>query len=90
MSKTFDVMVTVKDQKGFCGHGHKVGDSWVISGKTPAGICLSAFAAILPAVRTYAMGGSHPWESDPDATYLACQDAANPVVFEIRRIQRDG
>lgn len=88
MAQTYDVVVTVKSQKGHCGWGHKVGDSWKITGTTPEGMCLAGFAAILPAVRTYMMGGVHPWEKDPDAAYLCCQDADNPVVFEIRRVPK--
>lgn len=89
MAQSYDVVVTVKSQKGYCGWGHKEGDSWKITGTTPSGMCLAAFAAILPAVRTYMMGGTHPWEKDEDATELCCQDALNPVVFEIRRVPKE-
>ena len=37
-----EVKVTVLSQKGHCAWGHKVGDSWVIGGVTPHGMCLSA------------------------------------------------
>lgn len=87
MAETYDVLITVKDQKGHCGHGHKPGDTFLVKGgKTPAGICLQAFAALLPTVRVLMMGGTHPWEEDPDATTIVCQDAANPVLFEVRRL----
>jgi len=89
MPQSYDVVVTVKSQKGHCGWGHKEGDSWKITGTTPPGMCLAAFAAILPAVRTYMMGGAHPWEKDPDATTLCCQDHENPVVFEVRRVPKE-
>ncbi|MDP3486988.1 MAG: TIGR04076 family protein [Bacillota bacterium] len=88
MAQSYDVVVTVKSQKGHCGWGHNE-DCWKITGTTPSGMCLAAFAAILPAVRTYMMGGVHPWEKDEDATDLCCQDALNPVVFEIRRVPKE-
>jgi hypothetical protein len=57
--KVYDVKVRVISQRGDCGQGHKVGDEVVIksangSRHTPAGICLSAFNAFYPAVRTLA------------------------------------
>lgn len=88
MAETHEVAVRVLSQKGTCGAGHKVGDEWVISGHTPEGICLSAFNALLPAARVLMFGGAFPWSSDPDVATAACPDAANPVVFEIRRVRR--
>ena len=88
MAERYDVLVRVVSQKGTCGNEHKVGDEWVISGKTPEGICLSAFNVILPNVRVLRFGGSYPWDTDPDVTTMACPDAKNPVVFEVRRLRK--
>ncbi len=88
MAETYEVRVRVISQNGTCAAGHKVGDEWVISGKTPAGICISAFHALLPNARTLRFGGSFPWESDPDVSTIACPDASNPVVFELRRVKK--
>ena len=87
MADTYDVKVKVISQKGTCGAGHKVGDEWVISGKTPEGICLSAFDALSPGLRVLMFGGSYPWSDDPDTATVACPDAANPVVFELKRVR---
>ncbi|HEY41556.1 MAG TPA: TIGR04076 family protein [Dehalococcoidia bacterium] len=87
MADTYDVKVKVISQKGTCGAGHKVGDEWVITGKTPEGICLSAFNALFPATRVLMFGGSFPWSSDSDVASAACPDAANPVVFELKRVR---
>lgn len=87
MSAPQKVKVSVVSQKGTCAAEHKVGDQWVINGKTPDGICLSAFNAMLPNLRVLRYGGSFPWSTDPDVTTLACPDAANPVVFELRRFR---
>ncbi len=80
------VSIKVVSQKGTCGHEHKVGDQWVTTGKTPQGICLSAFNSLFPALQVLMYGGSFPWEADPDVTTIACTDGVNPVVFELRRL----
>ena len=87
MAETYDVIAKVISQKGTCGAEHKVGDQWVIGGKTPEGICLSAFNALFPSLRVLRFGGSFPWSSDPDVATAACPDAQNPVVFELRRVR---
>ncbi len=88
MAERYDVVVKVISQKGTCHAEHKVGDEWVIGHKTPEGICLSAFNALLPAIRVLCFGGSFPWEDDTDVTTAACPDAQNPVVFELRRLNK--
>ncbi len=85
MAETYDVEIKVISQKGDCGAGHKVGDAWTISTETPSGICLAAFHALLPDFRVLRFGGSFPWEQDKDVSHVACPDAFNPVVFELRR-----
>lgn len=87
MVERYDVKVKIISQKGTCGAGHKVGDEWTISGKTPEGICLSAFNALFSDARVLMFGGSFPWSSDPNMASAACPDAANPVVFEFKRIR---
>jgi len=87
MKEPYKVSVKVVSQKGTCAHEHKVGDQWVTDGKTPEGICLSAFNALLPGIRVLMFGGEYPWEDDPDVATVACPDATNPVVFELRRLR---
>ena len=88
MAERYEVVAKVVSQKGTCGAGHKVGDEWAISSKTPEGICFSAFNALFPDIRVLMFGGSLPWGTDPDVTTVACPDAANPVVFELRRLRK--
>ncbi len=87
MVERYDIAIKVISQQGLCRAGHKVGDEWVMKGKTPEGICLSAFHSLLPHARTMMFGGTLPWEPDPDVALVACPDARNPVVFELRRIR---
>ncbi len=89
MAERYNVKVRVISQKGTCAIGHKVGDDFIISRTTPEGICLSAFNAFFPAMRTLMFGGTFPWSEDPDTATAACPDAENPVVFELRRISSE-
>jgi len=87
MGEPYKISIKVISQKGTCGNEHKIGDQWITDGKTPAGICLSAFDALLPSLQVLMYGGAFPWEDNPDITTTACQDATNPVVFELRRLR---
>ena len=86
MIKKCDVEVEVISQQGICAEGHKVGDKWIISSKSPEGICLSALHTLLPNYRTLRFGGLFPWSDDPSTTKVACPDGKNPVIFELRRL----
>ena len=88
MAERYKVGIKVAGQKGNCFQGHKVGDEWVSDGKTPEGICLSAFNSLFPYLQVLMFGGVFPWEADPDiASNVACPDSLNPVLFEIRRLR---
>ena len=89
MAERYNVQVKVISQKGTCAIGHKVGDEYIISRTTPEGICLSAFNAFFPAMRTLMFGGTFPWSEDPDTATMACPDAENPVVFKLTRIREE-
>ena len=88
MAESYDVAIKVISQKGTCAMEHKVGDEWIMSGKTPDGICLEAFNALLPSARVLRFSGTFPWSTDPDVTTVACTDGDNPVIFEVRRIRK--
>ena len=88
MAERYEVAVKVVSQKGTCVQEHKVGDEWVIGRKTPEGICLSAFSSLYPNAWGLMFGGAFPWATDPDVAKVACPDAKNPVVFELRRLRK--
>jgi len=88
MAERYDVVAKVVSQKGTCAAEHKVGDEWVLGSKTPGGICLSAFFALLPNARVLMFNGTFPWGTDPDVNTVACPDAENPLVFELRRLRK--
>jgi uncharacterized repeat protein (TIGR04076 family) len=83
----YKVSVKVISQKGSCEAGHRVGDQWVIDDKTPEGLCIFALGSLLPFLTPLMYGSSFPWENNPDMTTVACPDADNPVVFELRRLR---
>ena len=90
MSERYKVAISVISQSGTCIHNHRVEDKWIVEEKTPEGICLTAFNDLLPHIWVLMFGGSYPWESDPNIIKnIACADAKNPVVFELRRLRNE-
>lgn len=85
----YKIKIKVTSQKGTCVVGHKIGDEFETSGTTPAGICLFAFSSILPSLSPLMFGGQFFWSKDKDVAEVACPDADNPVVFELRRIREN-
>ncbi len=79
------IKARVISQKGTCSAGHKVGDEFAITDRTPPGMCAWAFYVIFPFAEVLQFGGSFPWEKDPDKTAVACPDPESPVVFELKR-----
>jgi len=84
------VKVTVHEvTKGQCPQGHKVGDSWLIKdGKTPGGMCASAYNTIYPTIRVFRLGGQHPWDEDKDVNYVSCPDRKRWLIYEVRRLPK--
>ncbi|MCX5990759.1 MAG: TIGR04076 family protein [Chloroflexi bacterium] len=80
-----EIIARVISQKGTCSAGHRLGDEFVIGEKTPPGMCPWAFYTLFPFAGVLQFGGSFPWEDDKDRATIACPDAGNPVVFELRR-----
>jgi len=81
----YAVIVTVKSQKGKCSAGHKVGNKAVFKGlKLEGYICPSAFDVLYRYIYALKMGAEFPWAKGEVIT-VACPDAENPVVFELRR-----
>jgi len=79
------VVARVISQKGCCSAGHKVGEEFIMEDHVSPGICTWAFYAIFPFMAVLQYGGTFPWEKDPGKTTVACPDAENPLVFELRR-----
>ncbi len=85
----YKIIARVKEVKGHCSFGYKVGDEVVFDGETVQGrVCISALYSFLPKVYAMSYGAQFPWlTNNPDVSTHACPDAYNPVVFEIIRVK---
>jgi uncharacterized repeat protein (TIGR04076 family) len=79
------IRITVDSVAGKCPLGCKPGMEFMIARTTPAGMCLSAFHSIQPAIEVLRYGGSFPWEKNPDEADICCPDHLNRTVFKIER-----
>ncbi len=50
-------------------------------------ICIHALYSMMSSVFAMMFDAQFPWLEDPEVKTHACPDAANPVVFEIRKIR---
>jgi uncharacterized repeat protein (TIGR04076 family) len=81
------VTVKVLDIKGTCSQ-HKVGDIATITESGVEGkICIHALYSLLPGAFAMLFDVEFPWLADKDVKTHACPDAANPAVFEIRKVR---
>jgi len=89
MGTPYKVKVTVHSvTKGKCSQEFKVGDSWLIEdGKTPGGMCTGAYNSVGPAIRTFRLGGEHPWDEDKGVTYVSCPDPKHCLIYEVKRLR---
>jgi len=87
MAKWHVVLVKVESIRGKCPRGHYPGEEWRIAQKTPEGICMGAFAALLPAIRTLQFGGTFTWQKEPNVVNVGCADPVNTVTFNIERLE---
>jgi uncharacterized repeat protein (TIGR04076 family) len=80
---------TIKEVKGFCTAGHKVGDVLELSGHETGGLCGFFYHDIFPYIIMLQFGGSFPkgWTADQDVVTLECMDRMNAVKIELRRIK---
>ncbi|MBI4334154.1 MAG: TIGR04076 family protein [Chloroflexi bacterium] len=91
--KRHKVRITVRAvARGECPLGMKAGDSWVFNRKTPEGICVIAFSALIPAIRTFAVPGgvfAFPCaeQREDEMVELACPDPRHGVIFEVGRFK---
>lgn len=86
MNKVKAVTATVISQSGTCDLGHQPGDTVTFTETGVEGrICIHALYSLMPKVFAMMFHARFPWAEDPDVLTHACPDAANPVVFELRR-----
>ena len=72
------IKIIDKHGKKNCSRGHKIGDEFFIeNGKTPKGLCCSAFNSIWPFARTLLVTGNKKYEGT-----VICPDG--DVMLEYR------
>jgi uncharacterized repeat protein (TIGR04076 family) len=83
------MQISVKEiTKNECPSGHKVGDSWIYEeGKSPGGMCTSAYDMVMPFARILRYGGEMPWSEDKDIIVLSCPDPNVQVIYEVKRLR---
>jgi len=86
--EVIEFRIKVIEVKGRCDNGHRVGEEFKVrDAKTPSGICLSSFSAILPKLMALMLGGDIPWSEDKNRDIIACPDPKNAVIWEVSRIE---
>ena len=81
------IRITVEKIEGTCTTTHRVGEQFIIrNGKTPEGICLTAFSGLLPYINALLYDASFQWESQKGQICLGCPDPQNRVIFSIELI----
>jgi len=87
MTKRYDVRITLIAQSGTCPNGHRVGDEFLVGRTTPAGLCMGAFASLLPYITTLRFGGSFPWEAKQGTATFCCPDPEVGNIFRLERLE---
>ena len=82
------IRIRLLSQRRECPNGHAPGEEWIVDGKTPAGMCLSAFHSLSPFLMTLRFGGNFPWEPEGTVT-VCCPDSQVVNVFRLERIEGD-
>ena len=85
----YRIVGTIKEVKGRCNAGHKVGDTLELSGHNTGGLCGFFYHDIFPYIIMLQFGGSYPkeWTPNQDIIQLECMDRWNAVKIELKRIR---
>lgn len=82
------VVGTITGLKGSCNAGHKVGDTFELSGHNTAGLCGFLYHDIFPYIIMLQFGGGFPAEwGDPDIVELECMDRVNALRIKLSRVR---
>jgi len=82
------IIATIRDVKGFCSAGHRIGDEFEISAHNTAGLCGFFYHDLFPYIVMLQFGGAFPPEwGGGDTLTLECMDRYNAVTIELWRIR---
>ena len=79
------IIGTITAMKGTCDFGHKVGDSFVLSGYSPGGLCGYFYHDLYPYILMLEFGGKFPPAWSGETMVFDCMDVDNAVTIELRR-----
>lgn len=77
------IKIRIIESKSPCNSGHEVGEEFEVEKHTPDGLCLTAFAGLLPLIRVLGGGGS--LGAEEDRIVASCPDPEGGLVFELIR-----
>ena len=77
-----NIKITVESVANGCSIGLKEGESWLITNRTPGGMCLAAYALLYPYIRTLRYGGG----GDRNYSRVSCPDSSHCVVYKVERV----
>ena len=84
----YKIKVKIISIDGECSNNFKIGDEVIIEEKGVHGdICIHALYSLLPKAFAMLYGARFPWLKEGDKPRHACPDGANPVIFEMERIE---
>ncbi len=85
-----DIKITVVSQKGRgCRGNHFVGQTfYIVDALTPQGLCMNAFAALMPSLNLLMFNGQMPWGS-LEKIQVACPDGETQTIFELSVVKPD-
>jgi uncharacterized repeat protein (TIGR04076 family) len=83
------IWALIRNVKGTCSMGHKVGDEFEISAHNTAGLCGFFYHDLFPYIVMLQFDGGFPPEwGGGDVVQLECMDRYNAVTIELRRERR--
>ena len=81
----YKVIGTIKQVKGECSWGHKVGDRLELSAHSAGGLCGFFYHDVFPYIVMLQFGGKFPDEWGGEVIELDCMDRVNAVTIELHR-----
>ncbi len=80
--KKVKITITKKHGEKNCPRGHKIKDTFITDGKTPKGLCCSAFHSIWPYVRTLLVTQDKKYEGS-----VTCPDPEVILEYQLKLVK---
>ena len=77
-----NIRITVESVANGCSIGLKEGETWLITNRTPGGMCLAAYGMLYPYVRTLRYGGG----GERKYSRVSCPDSSHNVVYKVEPV----